>query len=233
MRRYYYEDARWPWRADSFLRRFLEKKPPRHREHRVEKGRALDVGMGYGRNALWLAEQGYAVEGWESDRRYLREARREARRRRVELTCRQVDFARARFRGPYEVIVISNVLHQVRRSHALRVLRRARAALAPAGRLFLLVKLTSDRHFRRLRADPDWERVRGERNTFRSRRRGWMLSALEPGEVRAALRGLRIRHWREATLRSEWEEPERACPELAEGVTHRVAEVVAEKSGRE
>src|SRR3972149_1593574 len=93
MVRYYYEDERWPWRPGGFLRRFLRKKKqvPRSaprlrsgqaRDDKQESGpRALDLGMGYGRNALWLAERGYAVEGWETDRRYRAEARREARPR--------------------------------------------------------------------------------------------------------------------------------------------------------
>lgn len=209
--------------------------------------------MGYGRNALWLAAQGYAVEGWEMDRRYLAEARREARRRGLKLRLRRGDFtrlrqgfprlgsgqvggqARTRFRGPYDVIVISGVLHQVRRSLALQVLRRARATLAPGGRLFLLVKLTRDGYFRQVRKDPNWIPVPGERNTRRrvrapdppkywrgrKRARRWILSALTPGEVRNALRGLRLRHYREVVLRSDWEEPE--------PVTHHMAEVVAQK----
>ena len=199
--------------------------------------------MGYGRNALWLAEQGYAVEGWETDRRYLAEARREARRRGVRLKLRRGDFTRGRFRGPYDVIVVSNALHQVRHSAALRVLARARAALAPGGRLFLLVKLTRDRYFQRTKRDASWAPVPGERNTLRrrrapevpkywrgrKRRRQWILSALTPQEVRNALRGssgkargsLRILWYREAIFRSEWQEPE--------PVTHDSAEVVAER----
>ena len=199
--------------------------------------------MGYGRNALWLAEQGYAVEGWETDRRYLAEARREARRRGVRLKLCRGDFTRGRFHGPYDVIVVSNALHQVRHSAALRVLARARAALAPGGRLFLLVKLTRDRYFRRVQKDPNWAAVPGERNTLRrrrapeapkywrgrKRRRRWILSALTAQEVRNALRGssgeargrLRILWYREAVFRSEWQEPE--------PVTHDSAEVVAER----
>jgi SAM-dependent methyltransferase len=200
--------------------------------------------MGYGRNALWLVEQGYQVEGWEEDARYLREARREARRRGVRLICRQRDFTRVRLQGSYDVIVISQALHHVRRSAGLRVLRAAGQALAPGGKLFLLVKLTDDRYFRRVSKDPNWERVPGERNTFRRvrapgeakywprpaskrgtsrrRRRRWVLSALAAAEVKAAVRGLRIRHYRERVLRSDWEE--------AGPVTHQVAEVVAERA---
>ena len=254
MRQYYYEDARWPWRADSILRRFLGKRksePQRHREHRAGIGRALDLGMGYGRNALWLAERGYEVEGWEQDRRYVAEARREARRRGVRLYCVERDFTHLPRRGrpawPYDVIVVSLALHQVRRSAALRVLRWSCQALAPGGQLFLMVKLTRDRLFQRARRNPAWRPVPGERNTFlrpQRRRRGYfhpgrprrprmILSALEPAEVRAALRGFKVRHYREVVLRSEWEEPEGACPELAERVTHHVAEVVAERAKTE
>lgn len=193
----------------------------------------MDLGMGYGRNALWLAEQGYAVEGWETDRRYLAEARREARRRGVRLKLRRGDFTRGRFRGPYDVIVVSNALHLVRRSAALRVLRQARTALVPGGRLFLLAKLTSDPNFRQRLGDPNWQAVPGERNTLRRvrgpaeyrcwrgrlKRRSWLLSALEPAEIKSALRRLPLRQYREVVLRSQW----------GETVRHHLAELVAQK----
>lgn len=195
--------------------------------------------MGYGRNALWLAEQGYRVEGWEIDGRYLGEARREARRRGVRLTCRRIDFGREPLCGSYDVIVISQALNQVPRSTALRVLRAAREALAPGGRLFLLAKLTRDRYFQRWKRSREWQRVPGEKNTLRRlrppealsgkprriervRQRGvWVQSTLTPAEVKRALTGLQIRHYREVVLRSEWE--------TEETVTHTVAEVVAER----
>jgi len=158
--------------------------------------------------------------------------------RRLRVKFRRGDFARARLGGPYDVVVISLALHQVKRSAGLRVLRAARAALGEGGRLFLLVKLTRDRYFQRMRQDPIWERVPGERNTWRRPRvrakrglgrlrwprgpgRDWMMSALTPAELKAALRGLKVRHYREVVLRSEWDE--------SEPVTHHVAEVVAEK----
>ncbi len=201
--------------------------------------------MGYGRNAIWLAAQGFSVEGWEKDRRYVGEAKREAKRRGVRLTIRRGDFTKARFAKPYEVIVISQALHQVKRSAALRVLERAKKALVPWGRLFLLVKLTSDRHVQRAQRDPAWKAVRGEKNTWlrpgvlrlaarglRIKKRGsyhagrprtpqMILSGLEPQEIRRALKGLRVRHWRTVVLGSDWEDDWR--------VTHTVAEVVAER----
>lgn len=172
----------------------------------------------------------------------------------------------------YDVIVISQALHQLKRSAALEVLRRAKAALKSGGRLFLLAKLTRDQHVRRVAGSPEWERVRGEKNTWRRlemgkvhptrprpgplpaqggkaeldvapegatrqlrrgresgpefhagrpRRRWMLLSALTAGEIQRALRGLRLVCYREVVLRSDWEENA--------VVTHRVAEVVAER----
>ena len=268
MGRYYYEDGREPWRPDDILVRFLGRdrkgtlkhaggrepfvKGRSRSENRKsadrDKKRALDLGAGYGRNTLWLAEQGFQVEAWETDRRYGAEARREAKRRDVKIYFRNGDFTRRDWRGPYEVIVLSCVLHLMRRSAGLRVLRAARKALGEGGRLFLLVKLTRDRYFQRWKRDPDWEPVAGEKNTLRRvdeggarpqphlrpgyggqagrhlervRWRGRIQSALAPSELKAALRGLRVRHYREVVLRSDWETPEQ--------VTHHVAEVVAEK----
>ncbi|MCI0657963.1 MAG: class I SAM-dependent methyltransferase, partial [Acidobacteria bacterium] len=228
-----------PWEPDSILRQFLGRKrkqvPRLAALARDDKARALDLGMGYGRNAIWLAEQGCRVEGWEEDRRYVAEARRRARELKVGLVVRRGDFTKGKWHGLYEVIVISQALHQVKRSAALKVLRRAKQALAHGGRLFLLVKLTSDRHFQRVRRDPAWRAAPRERNTFlrpQARKRGhyhpgrprtpqMFLSALEPREIRQALKGLRVRHWRQVVLRSDWEEEQ--------PVTHTVAEVVAER----
>jgi len=191
--------------------------------------------MGYGRNALWLAERGYEVEGWEVDRRYAAEARRRAWERKVRLVVRRGDFTRGKWGGHYDAVVASAVLHMMRRSAALRVLKRMRKALARGARVFLMVKLTDDPVFRRLQKNPDWAPVRGEGNTLRFRKRGrptglagpagtpvsGFQSRLTRGEVRAALRGLRVLRWKERTLKSEWEE--------GESVTQRMLEVVAER----
>ncbi len=248
MRRFYYEDAEKPWEPDGILKKQVPRLAVLARD---DKPRALDVGMGYGRNAIWLAEQGYEVEGWEREGRYVREAKQEAKRRGVRLTVRRGDFTKAKVHGPYDVIVISQALHQVKRSAALRVLRRVAPLLRPplrlrsgqagfegqaGGKLFLLVKLPSDRHVQRARRDPAWKAVRGEKNTWlrpgvlrlavrglriKPRTPQMILSALEPGEIRQALKGLRVRHWRTVVLRSDWEDDWR--------VTHTVAEVVAER----
>lgn len=53
-------------------------------------GRALDVGMGQGRNALWLAEQGWDVTGIDVSDEGVAQARAEAGRRGLRLKAERV-----------------------------------------------------------------------------------------------------------------------------------------------
>jgi SAM-dependent methyltransferase len=57
---------------NAFLVRTVSGRPP---------GRALDVGMGQGRNALWLASQGWTVTGFDLSPVAIEQARREAEKR--------------------------------------------------------------------------------------------------------------------------------------------------------
>lgn len=58
---------------------------------RLPKGTALDVAMGYGRHALYLAEAGWEVHGIERDPDAVMACRREADRRRLSLRVEQGD----------------------------------------------------------------------------------------------------------------------------------------------
>jgi len=55
------------------------------------KGRALDVAMGEGRNALFLAAHGYTVEGLERDLEAIQNCRRLAREKNLTIHTQQVD----------------------------------------------------------------------------------------------------------------------------------------------
>ena len=59
----------------------------------LEQGRALDIGMGQGRNALHLASQGWEVTGYDISDEALAQARRSAEEAGLELTMHQADVA--------------------------------------------------------------------------------------------------------------------------------------------
>lgn len=77
---------------------------------RLPPGRALDVGMGQGRNALYLAQQGWAVTGFDPADKAVAAAQEQAQRLGVKLTALvlrddQFDFGKQQ----WDLIVLSYV----------------------------------------------------------------------------------------------------------------------------
>jgi tellurite methyltransferase len=76
---------------------------------RLPRGRALDVACGAGRNALFLAANGYAVDGLDISPVGLDRARKDAARRKLDVNWLCVDLEEAPDTvlppGPYDLIV--------------------------------------------------------------------------------------------------------------------------------
>src|ERR1039457_818433 len=79
-----YADAELVWSADAnrFLVEAVTALPP---------GRALDLGAGEGRNAIWLAERGWRVTAVDFSAIGLQKARRLAEARGVEVNWTEAD----------------------------------------------------------------------------------------------------------------------------------------------
>lgn len=93
-------------------------------------GRALDVATGTGRNAVYLAEHGYAVDALDQSREGLRIARENAAARGVEANWVQADATAFDYpESTYDVVTVSFF-------RALDRLGDLKAALAPDGVLF-------------------------------------------------------------------------------------------------
>jgi len=100
-------------------------------------GRALDLGCGPGRNAIWLAERGWRVTGVDASVVGLEQARARASERGVELECVQADLlAYEPAPGGADLVVLANV-HLLPAQHR-RLVEVATAALAPGGHLFVI-----------------------------------------------------------------------------------------------
>jgi SAM-dependent methyltransferase len=76
----------------------------------LPKGRALDVGMGQGRNALYLAEQGWEVTGFDPADQAVAAAETEAKRRNLRLTTEVVGSEAFNWgSGKWDLVVLSYV----------------------------------------------------------------------------------------------------------------------------
>jgi len=75
--------------------------------HLLPKGKVLDIAMGEGRNGVFLATQGFAVEGWDISEVGLKKAHQLAAEHGVKIETRVVDIETAQLeKNSYDVILI-------------------------------------------------------------------------------------------------------------------------------
>ena len=118
-------------------------------------GRALDVGAGEGRNAIWVASRGWRVSALDVSDVALARAAEHAAAAGVRLECVTADWREHPFgESAFELVVVSFMHPQPDERDSL--FERARRALAPAGHLFVVGVDVVD-HGRR--GPPDRERL--------------------------------------------------------------------------
>lgn len=103
----------------------------------LDPAAALDLAAGEGRNAVWLAQQGWRVEAVDFSEVALDKGRELAHRAGVDVDFTQVDLLDWRpATGKYDLVVIA-YLH-IPSNDRRRVWRAAARAVGPAGRLVII-----------------------------------------------------------------------------------------------
>src|SRR5690606_15765259 len=107
----------------------------------LEPGRALDVGVGQGRNALYLAERGWQVTGFDVSKAALRLARRQARDRGVEIELHEADVWHYEFGTAHWDLIVCSYMGDAIIERAKEII----ASLASGGTLVVEMCLHSDK----------------------------------------------------------------------------------------
>lgn len=107
---------------NAFLARMTEGRTP---------GRALDIGTGEGRNALFLASQGWAVTGFDASAAGVKAALTEADKRHVRLTAVVADVDTFDYGREQWDLVVGLYMHDMLTRHAGAIA----ASLTPGGLL--------------------------------------------------------------------------------------------------
>lgn len=108
-------------------------------------GRALDIGSGDGRHAVFLARSGFEVEAVDISEEAVAKLREVARRGRMSIDARVGDCGEPDcIRGPYDIIVADTVLGHFEMEIARSVGRRIAEALTPGGWLFVTALSADD-----------------------------------------------------------------------------------------
>ena len=146
------------WSPSPFLERVRGELPP---------GRALDLACGTGRATVYLAQEGWTVEGWDVDASALSRARAFAARERADVTFHERDLESApppESPGAFALIVVLRYLHR-------ELFPWIERSLAPGGALV-------------------YETFRQGQERFGHPRRARFL--LEPGELLRSFPTLRV-----------------------------------------
>lgn len=102
-----------------------------------DPGRSIDLAAGEGRNALWLAEQGWDSTAVDFSAVAIDKAQAIAERRGITLTTEVADLTGyVPTPGGYDLVVIAYL--QLPADQLAPILQRAAAAVAPAGHLVLV-----------------------------------------------------------------------------------------------
>ena len=102
-----------------------------------EPGRSIDLAAGEGRNALWLAEQGWDSTAVDFSAVAIDKAREIAERRGIEITTEVADLTTYEpTPGGYDLVVVAYL--QLPDEQLTPILRRAAAAVAPGGHFVLV-----------------------------------------------------------------------------------------------
>lgn len=156
----------------------------------VKPGRALDIAMGQGRNALFLAQRGWTVTGFDISNEGLNVARANAKKAGVPLTAQLSSIENFSYGDAQwdliALIYVPNVAHE---GQAMTTLTRA---LKPGG-LLVMESFASDRN------SPQRRPV-----------------DIDCAALKASLTGFDIRRFDDREAMSEWEpQPTRLCRVIA------------------
>jgi len=170
-RRYQDTDRLWSREPNALLAAFAPTLQP---------GRALDLGAGEGRNAVWLAQGGWSVTALDVSGVALARAAQRAAEEGVPLDCVEADWREYRPQALFDLVVLS-FMHPRPDDHP-SMFEFAREALAPGGHLFVI---GVDRSEHGRRGPPDAERLH------------------TPEQLRRGLEGLDVRRCQSVTYEAE------------------------------
>ena len=113
--------------------------------HALAPGRALDIGCGPGRNALYLASLGFEVSAFDLSPAAIEELRALCIEHRLSVEADVADMMSYRYgEGAFDLIVAASVIGQAPRADADTLVDRWKTALAPNGCIYVSTFTTDD-----------------------------------------------------------------------------------------
>jgi 2-polyprenyl-3-methyl-5-hydroxy-6-metoxy-1,4-benzoquinol methylase len=150
-------------------------------------GNALDMGMGEGRNAFFLAGNGFHVDGYDVSRIAVERCSKFAKQHNLSIAARVCDINKLVIpKESYDLIVLSMVIYFFRIAEIRSLMRNVVQGLKLGGFIYLSTMATSSPSY--LRCRKDYEEI--EKNTFYLSDREMVRHYAEREEIQEYLSGL-------------------------------------------
>ena len=116
-------------------------------------GKALDVGAGEGRHALWLAVNGWEVEATDISSEGIAKIRQQAQENGLLVKCRVGSAAEQEFPAEAYDVVLStgSALNFFKKAEAKEVIERLKKAVKPGGAIYISLSAVEDPAYQRHR----------------------------------------------------------------------------------
>lgn len=120
----------------------------------LPEGKALDVGAGEGRHALWLAARGWDVQANDISSEGIAILRKQAEDRGLSVTCYVGSAAEQEFTpGSYDLVLSTGMaLNFLKKAEAKQIIDRLKTAVKAGGVIYISVSTVEDPAYQRYRS---------------------------------------------------------------------------------
>jgi tellurite methyltransferase len=112
----------------------------------IQGGQALELGAGYGRNSIYLAEKGFNVTAIDFSETGIKKLKKQAETKGLKIRASVADATQYDFNTDYDVIVNSFMMQHMNREDGLALIKKFQDHTLPGGLNALLV-FTQDSDF--------------------------------------------------------------------------------------
>lgn len=138
---YVSNESLWATGPDSLLYNYIKLVP---------NGKVLDIGVGEGRNALYLAKKGFSVEGLDISKTAVERCRSASEGENLNLNVYTGDIRDTTIQpNTYSLIVATWILHFFTKSEMKNIVERLKNGLTNSGLIYITVFSTQDPQYKR------------------------------------------------------------------------------------
>ena len=153
----------------------------------IDKGKVLDIGGGEGRNALYLAEQGFEVTVTDLSGVGLDKLQSFAKEKNLNIATKASDVLVEEIKGKYDAVILTSILHHMNEEEARRIVVKAQDCTNKGG-FNIIVTFSNQGGLYERNVKSNSGRFYPDEETFKEMYAGWEIEQLGTHETTSLAR---------------------------------------------